>query len=48
VARDKLAAKLKVVEPDIASFKSAIRYDQIALVSSDKGKELIKRILEIK
>ena len=48
VARDKLATKLKVVEPDIASFKNAIKYDQIALVSSDKGKELIKRILEIK
>ena len=48
VAREKLATKLKVVEPDIASFKSAIKYDQIALVSSDKGKELIRRILEIK
>ena len=48
MARDKLKTKLTVIEPDIASFKKAIRYDQIALVSSDKGKELIKRLLDIK
>jgi hypothetical protein len=48
MARDKLKTKLTVVEPDIASFKKAIKYDQIALVSSDKGKELIKRLLDIK
>lgn len=46
-ARDKLKEKLTVVEPDIASFKSAIRYDQIELVSSPKGQELVKRALAI-
>ena len=46
-AREKLKTKLIVVQPDVASFKSAIRYDQIDLVSSDKGKELIARLLAI-
>jgi tripartite ATP-independent transporter DctP family solute receptor len=46
-AREKLKGKLTVVQPDIASFKNAIRYDQIDLVSSDKGKELVKRVLAI-
>jgi len=43
-ARDKLKAKLTVVQPDIASFRKEIRYDQIDLVSSEKGKELVKRV----
>lgn len=47
-AREKLKAKLKTVEPDLASFKTAIKYDQIELVSSPKAKELIKRIEVIK
>ena len=46
-ARDKLKDKLTVVQPDIASFKNAIRYDQIELVGSDKGKDLVKRLLAI-
>ena len=46
-AREKLKTKLTIVQPDIASFKSAIRYDQIDLVSSPKGKDLIKRALAV-
>ena len=46
-AREKLKSKLTVVQPDIASFKNAIRYDQIDLVGSEKGKELVKRVLAI-
>jgi tripartite ATP-independent transporter DctP family solute receptor len=46
-AREKLKTKLTVVEPDVATFKSAIRYDQIELVSSEKGKELVKRVLAV-
>jgi len=48
LARDKLKTKLTFVEPDVASFRTAIRHDQIELVSSEKGKELIKRLQEIK
>jgi tripartite ATP-independent transporter DctP family solute receptor len=47
VAREKLKTRLTVVEPDVASFKNAIRYDQIELVSSEKGKDLIKRVLAV-
>ena len=46
--REKLKTKLKVVEPDIATFKKAMQYDQIALVSSDKAKDLIKKLEQIK
>jgi tripartite ATP-independent transporter DctP family solute receptor len=46
-ARDKLMTKLIVVTPDVASFKNAIRYDQIDLVSSERAKDLIKRLLAI-
>jgi hypothetical protein len=46
-AREKLKAKLTIIQPDAASFKSAINYDEIQLVSSDKGKELVKRLLAI-
>lgn len=42
-AREKLKSKLTVIEPDVSSFQKAIRYDQIELVSSPKGKELVKR-----
>lgn len=47
IARDKLKTKLTVIEPDVNSFKKAISYDQIELVSSPKGKELVKRALAI-
>lgn len=43
-ARDKLATKLTVIQPDVQSFRSAIRYDKIELVSSPKAKELIKEV----
>jgi tripartite ATP-independent transporter DctP family solute receptor len=46
-ARDKLAKNLKIVEPDVASFKKNIKYDEINLVNSDKGKEFIKRLSAI-
>ena len=46
-AREKLKTKLTVIQPDIASFKNAIRYDQIELVNSEKGKELVKRVTAI-
>jgi len=46
-AREKLKSKLTVVQPDIQSFRNAIRYDQIDLVGSDKGKELVKRVQAI-
>lgn len=46
-AREKLKSKLTVIQPDMASFQSAIRYDQIELVSSEKGKALIQRLQAI-
>lgn len=46
-ARDKLKGKLTVVQPDIASFRNAIHYDQIELVGSEKGKDLVKRVMAI-
>lgn len=46
-AREKLKTKLTVVEPDVSSFKNAIRYDQIELVNTPKGKELVKRAMAI-
>jgi tripartite ATP-independent transporter DctP family solute receptor len=46
--RAKLGKTLKVVQPDVESFRKAIRYDQIDLVSSDKAKELITKLMAIK
>lgn len=46
-AREKLKSKLTVVQPDVESFRNAIHYDQIELVNSEKGKELIKRVQAI-
>lgn len=46
--REKLGKTLKAVQPDVESFKKAVRYDQIDLVSSDKSKELIKKLATIK
>lgn len=46
-AREKLKSKLTVVQPDIQSFRSAIHYDQIELVGSAKGKDLVKRVQAI-
>ena len=46
-AREKLKAKLTIIQPDAASFKTAINYDEIQLVNTEKGKELIKRLLAI-
>lgn len=46
-AREKLKSKLTVVQPDIQSFRSAIHYDQIELVGSEKGKDLVKRVQAI-
>ena len=36
-----------VINSDKASFKAAIKYDQIELVNTDKGRELIKRLTAI-
>ncbi|MDR3412994.1 MAG: TRAP transporter substrate-binding protein [Formivibrio sp.] len=47
-AREKLKNKLTIVDSNVASFKNAIKYDQIDLVSSPKAKELIKRLGDIK
>ena len=47
-AREALKSKLTIIQPDIASFTSVINYGEISLVSSDKGKELVKRITAIK
>jgi tripartite ATP-independent transporter DctP family solute receptor len=46
--REKLGKTLTVIHPDVESFKRAVKYDQIDLVSSDKAKELIKKLLRIK
>jgi TRAP-type C4-dicarboxylate transport system substrate-binding protein len=46
-AREKLKTKLTIIQPDAASFKNSIKYDEIQLVSSDKGKEFIKRLMAI-
>ena len=46
-AREKLKTKLTIIQPDAASFKTAINYDEIQLVSSEKGKEFIKRLMAI-
>jgi TRAP-type transport system periplasmic protein len=46
--REKLGKTLKAVQPDVESFKKAIKYDQIDLVSSSKAKELIKKLEAIK
>lgn len=46
-ARDKLKTKLTVIQPDIGTFTSAINYNEIQLVNTDKGHELIKRLLAV-
>ena len=46
-ARKVLEKKLTVVHPDIAAFKAAINYNDIQLVSSEKARDLIKRLLAI-
>lgn len=46
--REKLQKTLKVIQPDVESFKKAVKYDQIELVSSNKAKELIKKLEAIK
>ena len=35
------------MHPDIAAFKAAINYNDIQLVSSEKARDLIKRLLAI-
>ncbi|WP_094603683.1 Solute-binding protein [Sporomusa silvacetica DSM 10669] len=46
-AREKLAKTLTITEADATSFKSSVKYDEINLVNTEKGKELIKRLSAI-
>jgi tripartite ATP-independent transporter DctP family solute receptor len=48
IAMDKLKTTMTVVNTDVASLKSAIKYDQIDLVNTEKGRDLIKRMQAIK
>lgn len=43
-ARKVLEKKLTVVQPDVAAFQKAINYSDIQLVSSEKARDLIKRL----
>jgi len=46
-AFDVLKTKMTVIQSDKASFKAAIKYDQIELVNTEKGRDLIKRLTAI-
>lgn len=46
-AREKLKAKLKIIQPDVESFRKVIKYDEIKLVNSDLGRALIARLKAI-
>lgn len=46
-AREKLAKSMTITEADAASFKNSVKYDEINLVNTDKGKELIKKLTAI-